>query len=161
MSTEESIWSACILSYLMASLVITFHKKFHIELKEDTKPTWRKLFQTPYWYKKIFVEEVDKIIAAENILKRKHRWSKWMSPTFCTAKKYGHVKVVTNLFVNWKKHLVCCPCALLRIQDITHKWANYKYFTKIDLSMCFCCFKLDKPSKNITTTTIHSGVKLL
>ena len=133
-------------------------KKFHIELKENTEPTWQKPFPIPYRHERIFAAEIDEMIDDE-ILRRKHSGSKWMSPMFCTPKKDNRVRVVTD-FRELNKHLVRRPYPMPSIRDIMQNRKNYKYFTKIDLSMCFYCFELDEESKHITTTMHPNGTLL-
>ena len=47
-----------------------------------------------------------------------------------------------------------------RTQDVTQNRSNYTCFAKIDLSMFFYCFELDKESKNLTTTVAPDGTLL-
>lgn len=62
------------------------HKKFKIEVQEGREPKCQQPYPIPYRHKKMFAEEIDKMIK-DGILRRRTTGSKWNSPTFCTPKK--------------------------------------------------------------------------
>ena len=48
--------------------------------------------------------------------------------------------------------------SITKIQDIMNGRSNYKYFTKIVLSMMFYCFELDKHSQHLCVITTKFGI---
>ena len=46
---------------------------------------------------------------------------------------------------------------LPKIQDVLHRRPGYKYFTKIDLSMCYYTFELDEASRNLCVIVTPFG----
>lgn len=63
-------------------------------------------------------------------------------------------------FHELNKCLVRKPYPMPRIQDTMQKRGKYKYFTKINLSMCFYCYELEEESKHLMTA-IHPYGTLL
>ena len=87
----------------------------------------------------------------EGILSRTHTGSQWAAPSFVVPKKDNRIRIVTD-FRELNKRILMRPYHLPKIQEVMRKQQGYKYFTKIDLSMCFYCFELDDESKPYTTT---------
>ena len=80
----------------------------------------------------------------------------WALPTFITQKKADEdgnniVRWVSD-FRELNKVLERAEYPIPRIKDIMLKQQGYKHFTKIDLSMMFYCFELDKASKELCHT---------
>jgi hypothetical protein len=46
---------------------------------------------------------------------------------------------------------------LLRIQDILHQRPGYKFFTKIDLTMCYYTYELDEESADLCVIVTPFG----
>ena len=46
---------------------------------------------------------------------------------------------------------------LPKIQDVLHRRPGYKFFTKIDLSMCYYTFELDEASRNLCVIVMPFG----
>ena len=82
---------------------------------------------------------------ADGVLERVEGLLEWAFSTFIIPKKDGRVRWVTD-FRELNKLLVRKSYPIPKIQDIMNGRSNYRYFTKIDLSMMFYCFMLDKPS---------------
>jgi hypothetical protein len=76
--------------------------------------------------------------------------SDWALPSFITPKKYGRVHWISNLR-QLSKVIICKQYPLLIITDILHICSGYKFFMKLDISMQYYTFKLDKESQDLCT----------
>ena len=74
--------------------------------------------------------------------------SEWGFPSFVIPKKDMRVRWVSD-FRKLNEMIVRKPFPMPKISDILMERQEYIQFTKIDLSMMFYCFKLDKESQNI------------
>ena len=93
---------------------------------------------------------------ADGVLERVEGLSEGSFPTFIIPKKDGRVRWVTD-FRELNKLIVRKSYPLPKIQDIMNGRCNYKYFTKIDLSMMFYCFELDAASQRLCVITTKFG----
>ena len=62
-----------------------------------------------------------------------------------------------NRLFELNKLIVRKSYPLPKIQDIMNGRSNYRYFTKIDLSMMFYCFELDAASQKLCVITTEFG----
>ena len=74
----------------------------------------------------------------------------WTSPIFVIPKKDGQVRWNSNLR-QLNKVVVQKQHPLPIIYDILRKRNGYSYFTKLDISMQYYIFELDKESKDLCT----------
>jgi transposase InsO family protein len=124
--------------------------KFKLEIDPNATPFYGRQYPIPYKYQRQYEEELLHM-EREGILSRHHTGSQWAAPSFVVPKKDNRIRIVTD-FRELNKRILRRPYPLPRIQEVMRKQQGYKYFTKIDLSMCFYCFELDDESKAYTTT---------
>jgi hypothetical protein len=83
--------------------------------------------------------------------------SEWASPwSFITPKKDGRVRWISNLH-ELNKVIQCKQYLVTIITDILCKRSGYKFFTKVDISMQYCTFELDKESQDLCTIIAPLG----
>ena len=95
----------------------------------------------------------------DEILRQRHKGSPWMSALFSILKKDNWIQVITD-FCKLNKRIKQNTYPMPNIQDVMMNRSKYKYFTKIDIRMCFYCFKLTEEAKQLTTT-MHTNRSLL
>ena len=121
-------------------------KKISLELKEGAEPVHCKPYAVPRMQEDVFKKECQRLCdirVLEPIGATEHAY-----PTFCVAKKDGRIRWVSDfrlLNANLKRKVFPLP----RIQDVLTRRKGYKYFTKLDISMCYYTFQLDEASSNM------------
>ena len=113
----------------------------HIELKPDSQPVWQKPYPVALQRKQQFNNELASMVYDGVLVKIGS--SEWGFPIFIIPKKDMRVMWVSD-FRNLNEMMVCKPFPMPKISDILMERQEYSHFTKIDLSMMFYCFKLDK-----------------
>ena len=120
----------------------------HLELIDKPTPVCSRAYLIPRSQLQVFKQELDRLVRIGVL-----EWancSEWITGTFITAKKDGRVRWITNFRgLNWSLKRRIYP--LRRISDIITRHPHYKYFTKLDISMQYYTFVLDKPSRDLCT----------
>ena len=129
-------------------------QKVHWELKKGTQPVYKRPFPVPHKRGKLFLKELQHLIKEDSL---KHVGaSKWGAPTFIIPKKDNQVQWILG-FCTLNDLLETQQIPLPKIHKVMQKRSNYTHFTKIDLSICFYCFKLDDTSKELYTICTPYG----
>jgi transposase InsO family protein len=121
------------------------HKKIHLELKEGAEGTHCKAFPVPRVNADVFKAECARlqdvgVLDAVKVGATEHAY-----PTFIIPKKDGTVRWISD-FRKLNAILKRKVFPLPSIQDTLTKRPGYRYFTKIDISMCYYTFELDDES---------------
>ncbi len=82
--------------------------------------------------------------------------SEWVSPSFIIPKKDGRVRWISNLH-QLNKVIRCKQYPLPIITDNLRKQLGYKFCTKLDVSMQYYMFELEKESKDLCTIITPFG----
>ena len=118
-------------------------KKIQLELKPDAKPHYSRPYPVPQKHEQVFRDEAAHL-CREGVLapcgSSEHAY-----PTFIIPKKDNRVRWVSDFRI-LNDMLVRKQYGLPRIQDILRRRKNYKYMTKIDISMQFYTFELTEES---------------
>jgi len=115
------------------------HCKVHLELNSDTHPRFQQAYPMPHAHHDVFKTELDHLTYLR-VLSRCGA-SEWAAPSLIIPKKDGRFRWIGDFReINKciKHHIYPLP----RIADI-------QYFSKLDISMQYYTFKLDKPSKKL------------
>ena len=116
-------------------------KKIRLELRDDAQPVHCKPFPVPQTLSEVFKKECNRLCeidVLEPVGATEHAY-----PTFIIPKKDNTVRWISDfrkLNAMLKRRVYPLP----RIQDVLHRRPGYKFFTKIDISMCYYTFELDE-----------------
>ena len=130
------------------------HQKIHLDIQENAKPFHAKPYAVPHIHRQVFKNELKRLCEI-NVLQQCGR-TEWAAGTFIIPKKDGRVRWVSD-FRMLNKALRRKIYPLPKIQDILHRRKNYKYFTKLDLSMQYYAFELDEESSNLCVIVTPFG----
>jgi hypothetical protein len=103
---------------------------------------------------KTFKKEINHLVRIGVIAAQQE--SEWASPSFIIPKKDGRVHWISNL-PQLNKVIRCTQYPLPIIRDILRKCSGYKFFTKLDVSMQYYTFELDKESQDLCTIITPFG----
>jgi hypothetical protein len=131
------------------TLGVYLHRKFCIELEPGAKPRHARPYPVPVTHLETFKKELIHLCEI-GVLLQPQGASKWSSPTFIKPKKDGRIHWVSDpreLDKVVRRQQYPLPI----IQDILRECTEYKFFTKIDISMQYCTFELNEEPKDICT----------
>jgi hypothetical protein len=117
------------------------HKKVHIDIDPNAKPVHSRPYPVPQIHLKTFKKELDYLVRIGVLAAQQE--SEWVSPSFIIPKKDGRGCWISTLR-QLNKVIRCKQCLLPIFTDILHKRFGYKFFTKLDVSMQYYTFELDK-----------------
>ena len=114
------------------------HKKLHLQLQDGAVPVHHKAFPVAHAHTEVFKKELAHLVKI-GVLERIGA-TEWAAPTFIVPKKDSHVRWVSD-FRTLNSMLRRKEYPLPRIQDILRRRPGYKFFTKIDLTMCYYTYE--------------------
>jgi hypothetical protein len=130
------------------------HKKVHIDIDPNAKPVHSRPYPVPQIHLKTFKKELNHLVRIGVLAAQQE--SEWASPSFIIPKKDGRVCWISNL-CQLNKVIRCKQYPLSIITDILRKHSGYKFFTKLDVSMQYYTFELDKESQGLCTIITPFG----
>ena len=83
--------------------------------------------------------------------------SAWIAGSFIVPKKNNEARWITD-FRALNRAIIQKQYPLPKIQDILDRQSKYKYVTKLNLSMAFYTYVLDKESQNYCTISTPFGL---
>ncbi len=130
------------------------HKKLHIDIDPNAKPVHSRLYPVPHIHLETFKKKLNHLVRIGVLSAQQD--SEWVSPSFIIPKKHGRVRWMSNLH-QLNKVIRRKQYPLPIITDIFRKGSGYKFFTKLDVSMQYYTFELDKESQDLCTIVIPFG----
>ena len=129
-------------------------KKLHFELVEGATPVHSRPYSVPFHQRQVFKDELDRLVTI-GVLEPCGA-SEWLAPTFIIPKKDNKVRWISD-FRGLNKMIKRKVYTLPKIQDIIRRRFGYKFFTKLDLNMCFYTYALDDESSKLCTICTPHG----
>jgi hypothetical protein len=139
---------------LSGTLGVHPHKKVHVDIDPNAKPVHSRPYPVPQIYLKTFKKELNHLVRIGALAAQQE--SEWAPPSFIIPKKDGRVCWISNLR-QLNKVIRSKQYALPIITDILRKRSGYKFFTKLDISMQYYTFELDKESQDLCTIITPFG----
>ncbi len=130
------------------------HKKLHLQLQEGAVPVHHKAFPVAHAHVEVFKKELAHLVKI-GVLEQIGA-TEWAAPTFIVPKKDGRVRWVSD-FRTLNSMLRRKEYPLPIIQDILRRRPGYKFFTKIDLTMCYYTYELDEESADLCVIVTPFG----
>jgi hypothetical protein len=130
------------------------HKKVHIDIDPNAKPVHSRPYPVPWIHLKTFKKELNHLVRIGILAAQQE--SEWVSPSLIILKKNGRIHWISNLR-HLNKVIRRKQYPLPIITDILHKRSWYKFFTKLDLSVQYYTFELDKESQDLCTIITPFG----
>ncbi len=121
-------------------------KKAHIDLKPGAKLVNHCTYPVPHLHQQTFKKELNHMVKL-GILKLCGA-SEWTSPAFIIPKMDGHIQQITDLH-SFNIAIICKQFPLPIITNILDQISRYKFFSKLDISMQYYTFELNKPSQEL------------
>jgi hypothetical protein len=140
------------------TLGVYTHKKVHIDIDPNAKPVHSRPYSVPQIHLNTFKTELDHLVRIGVLasLLASQKESEWALPSFIIPKKDGRVCWISNSHqLNKVIRLKQYPLPI--ITDILRKHFGYKFFTKLDISMQYYMFELDKKSQDLCTIVTPFG----
>ncbi len=126
----------------------------HIELESGAQPVYCRPYPVPMVHMATFKKELDHLVEIGVLLPV---WdTEWGLPMFIMTRKDGHVLWVSNMR-ELNKVIKRMQYNLPIITDVLRKQTGYKFLTKLDISMKYYTFELDKESKKLCTIVMPLG----
>ncbi len=130
------------------------HQKVHIDIDPNAKPVHSRPCPVPQIYLKTFKKELDYLVRIG--VQASQQESEWASPSFIIPQNNGRVHWISNLcqlnnVIRRKQY------PLPMITDILHKHSGYKFFTKLEDSIQYYMFELDRESHDLCTIITPFG----
>ncbi len=130
------------------------HKRVHIDINPNAKPVHSRPYPVPQIQLKTFKKELCHLVRIGVLAEQQE--SEWASPSFIIPKKDSRVHWISNLR-QLNKDIRCKQYPLPIIMDILRKRSVYRFVTKLDVSMQYCTFELDKESQDLCTIITPFG----
>jgi hypothetical protein len=135
----------------IGTLGVYLNKKVHIDIDLNAKPMHSRPYPVPRIRVKTFKMKLGHLVRIGVLAPQQE--SEWALLSFITPTKDGIVCWISNLrqlnkVIQRKQH----PLPI--ITDILRKHSGYEFSTKLDVSMRYYMFELDKESQDLCTIII-------
>ncbi|KAL7562592.1 hypothetical protein ACA910_015462 [Epithemia clementina (nom. ined.)] len=129
-------------------------RTLHLQLKDDAVPVHHRAYSVPRNLTEAFKKELDRFVDL-GILAPVGA-TEWTAPHFAIPQKDGRLRFISD-FCSLNAQLLRRVYPLPCIEDILRKRNGYKFFTKLDVSMCFHTFRLDEQSSYLCVIVTPFG----